>query len=54
MYQGFIGTEMCIALYEPSLGGMTPVDLPITERTNYKGMVHDDYHETFGHAPHEI
>lgn len=46
--------EMCIALYESSLGGMTPVDLPITEITNYEQMVNADYRETFGHAPHEI
>ena len=33
---------------------MTPVDLPITEITNYEGMVHDEYRETFGHAPDQI
>ena len=46
--------EMCIALYESSLSGMTPIDLPITEITNYEGMVNDDYREAFGHAPDEI
>ncbi|MCH8293564.1 Gfo/Idh/MocA family oxidoreductase [Candidatus Poribacteria bacterium] len=42
--------EMCIALYESSLLGMTPVEIPITEITNYEQMVHDDYREVFGHA----
>ena len=46
--------EMCIALYESSLSGMAPIDLPITEITNYEQMVHDEYREAFGHAPDEI
>ena len=46
--------EMCIALYESSLSGMTPVELPITEITNYEGMVHDDFRQRFGHAPDEV
>ena len=42
--------EMCIALYESSRTGMTPIDLPITETTGYEQMVHDEYRQKFGHA----
>ena len=42
--------EMCIALYESSRTGMTPIDLPITETTGYEQMVHDEFRQKFGHA----
>ena len=42
--------EMCIALYESSLLGMEPVNLPITEITTYEKMVHEDFFEAFGYA----
>ena len=43
--------EMCIALYESSLSGMMPVELPITEITKYEQMIHDDFALQFGHPP---
>ena len=46
--------EMCIALYESSLLGMMPVELPITEITQYEQMIHDDFSQQFGHALHEV
>ena len=42
--------EMCIALYESSRSGMMPVTLPITETTVYEQMIHDEFHQKFGHA----
>ncbi|MBM3242746.1 Gfo/Idh/MocA family oxidoreductase [Candidatus Poribacteria bacterium] len=44
--------EMCVALYESSLLGMMPVELPITEITTYEKMVHEDFFEAFGYAPY--
>jgi len=43
--------EMCIALYESSLKGMMPVELPIKELTQYEQMIHEDYKANFGHPP---
>ena len=40
--------EMCIALYESSRSGMTPVALPITETTVYEQMIHDEFYQKFG------
>ena len=42
--------EMCIALYESSRAGMMPVTLPITETTVYEQMIHDEFHQKFGHS----
>ena len=42
--------EMCIALYQSSLSGMMPVELPITEMTGYEQMVHDEFSQKFGYA----
>ena len=28
----------------------TPVTLPITETTVYEQMIHDEFHQKFGHA----
>ena len=36
--------EMCIALYESSRSGMTPVALPIMETTVYEQMIHDEFY----------
>ena len=48
--EGRKDVEMCIALYESSRLGMTPIDLPITETTGYEQMVHNEYHQKFGRA----
>jgi len=45
--------EMCVALYESSLKGMAPVNLPITSITSYEQMVHEAYEGVFGHSPTE-
>ena len=42
--------EMCVALYESSLLGMKPVELPITEITTYEKMVHEDFSEALGYV----
>ncbi|MBV7339719.1 Gfo/Idh/MocA family oxidoreductase [Chloroflexi bacterium TSY] len=42
--------EMCMAVYESSILGMTPVELPIRELTTYEQMLHDDFFEEFGYA----
>ncbi|HID57384.1 TPA: Gfo/Idh/MocA family oxidoreductase [Candidatus Poribacteria bacterium] len=52
--EGRKDVEMCIALYESSLKGMKPIDLPITEMTTYEKMVHEDFKEVFGYYPTEV
>ncbi|MEM7131617.1 MAG: Gfo/Idh/MocA family oxidoreductase [Chloroflexota bacterium] len=42
--------EMCMAVYESSILGMTPVELPIREITTYEQMLHDDFLEKFGYS----
>ncbi|MEM7130038.1 MAG: Gfo/Idh/MocA family oxidoreductase [Chloroflexota bacterium] len=46
--------ELCIALYESSLQGMMPVELPITQMTQYEQMVYDDYRAAYGLRPDEV
>ena len=48
--EGRKDVEMCIALYESSRLGMTPISLPIMETTGYEQMVHDEFAEKFGYA----
>jgi predicted dehydrogenase len=47
--EGRKDVEMCIALYESSRLGMTPVALPITEMTGYEQMVHNEFSQKFGY-----
>lgn len=51
---GRIDVELCIALYESSLQGMHPIELPLTEMPKFEQMVHDDYRAMFGHGPEEV
>jgi predicted dehydrogenase len=42
--------EMAMAIYESSLRGMEPIQIPIEAITSYEQMLHDDYFERFGRA----
>ena len=42
--------EMAMAIYESSLNGTAPVQLPIEGMTSYEQMLHEDYEARFGRA----
>ena len=46
--EGRKDVEMAMAIYESSLNGMTPIELPLEAVTTYEQMVHEDYQAKFG------
>ena len=46
--EGRKDVEMAMAIYQSSLHGMAPVELPLEGVTTYEQMVHEDYHAKFG------
>jgi len=49
--QGRKDLEIIEALYESSLRGMAPVDIPITSTTGYERKVHEAFERRFGYYP---
>ena len=46
--EGRKDVEMAMAIYESSINGMAPVELPLEGLTAYEQMVHEDYLAKFG------
>ena len=52
--QGRKDIEMCVAMYESSRRGMSPITLPIEELTSWEKELHELYNKSFGKYPTDV
>lgn len=52
--QGRKDIEMCVAMYESSRRGMSPITLPIEELTSWEKELHELYNKNFGKYPTDV